>query len=174
MATTNTQQVPAATGVAFQPAFKRVSQDEDRHADIYAVIATICGKQISDIRTQAEVLGVPKTGPYYPYITEDVLIAKLFAHFGWASTLWHECSDFQEIPATANIAIVGVDADHDYEVSRYVVFHRVKSGTDGKTVQYVIDPYMHADAKLHVRTDLGGLEPSWYIGVTAMNKPAGK
>ena len=34
-------------------------------------------------------------------------------------------------------------------------------------------PYMHIDAKLHIRTDLKGLEPSWYIGVTAMNKSTG-
>jgi hypothetical protein len=171
MASTNTQLAPAATATAFQPAFKRVSQGEDRHADIFAAIATICGKQISDIRTQAEALGVPKAGPYYPYVTEEVLIAKLFAHFGWVSTVWKECTEFKELP---DIAIVGVDADHDYEVSRYVVLHRVKTGTDGKTVQYAIDPYMHADARLHIRTDLKGLEPSWYIGVTAMNKTAGK
>lgn len=45
----------------FQPHFKRVSQGDDRHADLLAVIATLCGKQINEVGTQAEAVGIPKT-----------------------------------------------------------------------------------------------------------------
>ena len=49
---------------------------------------------------------------------------------------------------------------------------------DGKTAQpYVVDPYPHTDSKLHVRMGtaaLAELPPSWYIGVTQMNKTVGK
>ena len=172
MATTNTQQAPTATGVAFQPAFKRVSQGEDRHADIYAVIATLVGndKTVDDIRKQAETFGVPKIGPFHAYLDGD-LIAKLLAAYGLVATVWKEVTDFKNLNEPVAMALVDYDAD--WEIGRVVLVHRQK-GNDGKTIQYVIDPYMHADAKLHIRTDLKGLEPSWYIGVTAMNKPAGK
>lgn len=171
MATTNTQQAPSATGTAIQPAFKRVSQGEDRHADIYAVIATLVGndKTVDDIRKQAETFGVPKTGPYFAYLDGD-LIAKLLAAYGLVGTVWKEASAFKDL---SEVAITMVDYDADWEVGRCVLVHRQKGG-DGKTIQYAIDPYMHADNKLHIRTDLKGLEPSWYIGVTAMNKPSGK
>ncbi len=45
---------------------------------------------------------------------------------------------------------------------------------DGNTAQpYVVDPHPHTDSKLHVRMGtaaLAELPPSWYIGVTQMNK----
>ena len=175
MATTNTQQAPSATGTAFQPAFKRVSQGEDRHADIYAVIATLVGngKTVDDIRKQAETFGVPKTGPYFAYLDGD-LIAKLLAAYGLVGTVWKEASEFKDL---SEVAITMVDYDADWEVGRCVLYHR-NTSSDGKTAQpYVVDPYPHTDTKLHLRvgtTDLNGLPPSWYIGVTQMAKAAGK
>jgi hypothetical protein len=47
VATTNTQQVPTATGTVFQPAFKRVAQ-QDRHDDTFAAIATLMAPQEGD------------------------------------------------------------------------------------------------------------------------------
>ena len=66
----------------FQPHFKRVSQGDDRHADLLAVIATLCGKQINEVRTQAEAVGIPKTGPYYQHIVDGTTLAKILVHFG--------------------------------------------------------------------------------------------
>ena len=154
--------IPITTNLPF--AAKRVSQGDDRHADLYAVIATLCGKQISEIRSQAEALGIPKFGPYYQHLVDGDLLAKLVVHFGWVATIWKDTDKgFSALP---ELAIVGVDADLDYEVSRYVLFHRAKTGTDGKTVvPYVVDTYPHADSKLHVRTDLTGLTASWYLGL---------
>ena len=79
------------TNVTFLPYFRRVPAGEDRHADVYCVIATLAGngKTFDDIRKQAETLGVPKTGPYYPYIDGD-LIAKLLAAQRLVATVWKE------------------------------------------------------------------------------------
>ncbi len=75
------------------------------------------------------------------------------------------------------VAIVMVDYDPDWEVGRCALYHR-NTATDGKTAQpYVIDPYPHVDAKLHLRVgtaDVNALPPSWYIGVTQMAKTAAK
>ena len=157
------------TNVTFLPYFRRVPAGEDRHADVYCVIATLAGngKTFDDIRKQAETLGVPKTGPYYPYIDGD-LIAKLLAAQRLVATVWKECKDFKDLP---DVAIAMVDYDVDWEVGRCVVFHRMKAA-DGKTVQpYVVDP---AAGKPAAITDLTDLIPSWYIGVTQMQKPAAK
>ncbi len=90
----------------FQPHFKRVSAGEDRHADVYCAIASLAGngKTLDDIRKQAETLGVPKTGPYYPYIDGD-LIAKLLAAHGLVATVWKESKDFKDLTDVA-IAMV--------------------------------------------------------------------
>lgn len=158
----------------FQPHFKRVSQGDDRHADLFAVVATLCGKQINEVRLQAEAAGVPKTGPYYQHVVDGTTLAKILVHFGWVATVWKTCASFQEV---SELAIVGIEADLDYEVSRYVLFHRMKSA-DGKTLQpYVIDPYPHADSRLHTRagtSELAELTPSWYLGLTPVQKAAGK
>ena len=64
---------PQTTPQGFTPFFKRVSQGEDRHADIYACIAILTNKTVADIQQQAESLGVPKVGPYYPYLDGDMI-----------------------------------------------------------------------------------------------------
>ncbi|QJY33653.1 hypothetical protein HND92_12240 [Diaphorobacter sp. JS3050] len=155
-----------------QPAFKRVSQGDDRHADTFAVIAMLTGKTLQDIFRQAEGLGLPKSGPYYPWIDGD-LIAKLLAAHGLVATVWKDCTGYKDLP---EVAIAGVDANSDWDVSRCVLYHR-NTSSDGKTTQpYVIDPYPHADAKLHLRTgaDLTALTPAWFIGVSQMAKTTAK
>lgn len=143
-----------ATTPDFKPLFNRVQQS-DRHDDAFAVIAMLGGTTLDNIRQQAEVFGLPQVGPYYPYIDGD-LIAKLLTSRGLVGTVWKESKEFKDLPEVA-IAMVAYDAD--WEVGRCVLYHRLPAA------QYVIDPYPHADAKLHVRTDLSGLVPSWYIGV---------
>ena len=153
----------------FQPHFKRVAAGDDRHADVYCAIASLVGnsKTLDDIRKQAETLGVPKTGPYYPYIDGD-LIAKLLAAYGFVATVWKESKDFKDLP---DVAIAMVDYDADWEVGRCVVFHRMRSA-DGKTIQaYCVDS---ATGKPAANTYLTGLTPIWFIGVTQMQKATGK
>jgi hypothetical protein len=170
MATTNNPQASAGTAAISLPTFKRVPQ-QGRHDDTFAVIATIAGKTLQEVFQQAEAFGLPKIGPYYAWIDGD-LIAKLLAHYGWVTTVWKECSGVKDLP-DLGLAIAMISYDEVFEVGRNVLIVRQK-GLDGKVIQYAIDPYLHADAKLHLRTDLAGLEPSWYIGVTPMNKSTAK
>jgi hypothetical protein len=161
---------PNSTG--FQPAFKRVVQ-QGRHDDTFAVIAMLTGNTVDSIFRQAEVLGLPKVGPFHSWIDGD-LIAKLLAGHGLVATLWKECSSFQSLP---EVAVVMVDFDADWEVGRCVLYHR-NTSADGKVAQpYVVDPYLHPDGKLNLRVgtaELNALVPAWYIGVTQMAKSAGK
>lgn len=156
----------------FQPAFKRVAQ-QGRHDDTFAVIAMLTGKAMDAIFRQAEDLGLPKVGPFHAWIDGD-MIAKLLAGNGLVATVWKECANYKDLP---EVAIVMVDYDADWEVGRCVLYHR-GSSSDGKTAQpYVVDPYPHADSRLHLRVgtaDLAGLPPAWFIGVTQMNKTTAK
>ena len=161
------------TSTPFQPAFKRVAQQE-RHDDTFAAIATLTAKTLDSIMRQAETMGLPKTGPYFPWVDGD-MIAKLLAAHGLVATVWKECSKgYADLP---EVALVMVSYDADWEVGRCAVYHR-NTASDGKTAQpYVVDPYPHADSRLHLRVgtaDLAGLPPAWYIGVTQMQKQAGK
>jgi hypothetical protein len=162
---------PQTTPTGFTPFFKRVSQGDDRHADIFAVCAMLTNKSLADIQRQAETLGVPKTGPYYPFLDGD-MIAKILIEHGLVATVWKESFHFDELP---DVAIVMVDYDSTVESGRCVLFHRQRM-TDGKVAPYVVDPYPHSDAKLHLRvgkSELSSLTPSWYIGVHQA-KPSAK
>ena len=150
----------------FQPAFKRLAQ-QGRHDDTFAVIAMLTNKTIEAIFRQAEGLGLPKIGPFHAWIDGD-MIAKLLAANGLVATVWKECNSYKDLP---EVAIIMVDYDADWEVGRCVVFHRMRS-QDGKTIQaYCVDS---ATGKPAAITDLTGLIPSWYLGVTQMQKQAGK
>ena len=150
----------------FQPAFKRLAQ-QGRHDDTFAVIAMLTNKPIEAIFRQAEGLGLPKIGPFHAWIDGD-MIAKILAANGLVATVWKECNSYKDLP---EVAIIMVDYDADWEVGRCVVFHRMRS-TDGKTVQaYCVDS---ATGKPAANTDLTGLTPSWFIGVTQMQKASGK
>ena len=157
----------------FQPAFKRVAQ-QGRHDDTFAAIAILTGKTLDSIMRQAETMGLPTTGPFHSYIDGD-LIARICAAHGLVCSIWKECTKgYAELPEVA-IAMVSYDAD--WEVGRCVVYHR-NTASDGKTSQpYVVDPYPHTDSRLHLRVGtaaLADLPPAWFIGVTQMNKTAGK
>ncbi|MBW8844016.1 MAG: hypothetical protein JF607_03455 [Burkholderiales bacterium] len=151
-----------ATAPDFKPLFNRVQQS-DRHDDAFAVIAMLGNTTLENIRQQAEVFGLPQVGPYYPYIDSD-MIAKLLTSRGLVGTVWKEAkTGFQSV---SEVAIAMVDYDADFaEAGRYILFHRLPEDHPGTVRQYVVDPYPHVDTKLHVRTDLTGLVPAWYIGV---------
>ena len=164
---------PQTSPQGFTPFFKRVSQGEDRHTCIYACIAILTNKTVADIQQQAETLGIPKIGPFYPYL-DEVMIAKILIGNGngLVATVWKEAAGYNDLP---DVAIAMVDYSPEWEVGRCVVFHRQRSA-DGKSVHpYVVDPYPHANSKLHLRqgtSELNGLSPSWFIGVHP--KPTGK
>lgn len=164
----------ATSTTAFQPIFRRIAQ-QGRHDDAFAVLAMLTGKTLDSLLRQAETLGLPKTGPYYPWIDGD-LIAKLLAAHGLVATVWKEAKSYadKDMP---EVAIAMVDYDPDWEVGRCVLYHR-NTSTDGKTAQpYVVDPYPHADSRQHLRVGtaaLAELPPSWFIGVTQMGKAAAK
>ena len=168
MATTPT------TSTQFQPAFKRVAQQE-RHDDTFAAIATLTAKTLDSIMRQAETMGLPKTGPYFPWVDGD-MIAKLLAAHGLVATVWKDCAK-EGYAVLPEVAIAMVSYDPDWEVGRCVVYHR-NTASDGKTSQpYVVDPYPHTDSRLHLRVGtaaLAELPPAWFIGVTQMNKAAAK
>ena len=140
----------------------------------FAAIAILTGKTLDSIMRQAETMGLPTTGPYFPWIDGD-MIAKLLAAYGLVATVWKECAKgYADLPEVA-IAMVSYDAD--WEVGRCVVYHR-NTASDGKTSQpYVVDPYPHTESRLHLRVGtaaLADLPPAWFIGVTQMNKAAAK
>lgn len=162
---------PQTTPTGFNPFFKRVSQGDDRHADILAVCAMLTNKSLADIQRQAETLGVPKTGPYYPFLDGD-MIAKILIEHGLVATVWKESFHFDELP---DVAIAMIEYKNTAECGRCILVHRQRM-TDGKVTPYVVDPYPHSDAKLHLRvgkSELSSLTPSWYIGVHQA-KPSAK
>lgn len=162
---------PQTTPTGFNPFFKRVSQGDDRHADIFAVCAMLTNKSLADIQRQAETLGVPTTGPYYPFLDGD-MIAKILIEHGLVATVWGESFHFDELP---DVSIAMIEYKSTTECGRCVLFHRQRM-TDGKVTPYVVDPYPHSDAKLHLRvgkSELSSMTPSWYIGVHQA-KPSAK
>ena len=165
----------AAPAASFKPFFQRISQGEDRHADVLACCAMLCNKSLAEIFKQAETLGLPKVGPYWLYADGD-FIARLLAAHGLVATVWKECpKGYADIGF--EVALLLVSYDSEWEVGRAVLYHR-NTSADGKTAQpYVVDPYPHADSRQHLRVGtaaLAELPPAWFIGVTQMNKAAGK
>jgi len=164
----------AASAASFKPFFQRISQGEDRHADVLACCAMLCNKSLADIFKQAETLGLPKVGPYYGYAVDGDFVARLLAAHGLVATVWKEAKGYAELP---EVAVAMCSYDESYEIGRCVLYHR-NTSADGKTAQpYVVDPYPHTDSRLHLRVGtaaLAELPPAWFIGVTQMNKAAAK
>ena len=158
------------TPTSLQPLFKRVAQ-QDRHDDLLAVIATLSSRPLDTVYQQAETLGMPKIGPFYPWL-DETLLGKLLAANNLKGSAWKPCTSYTELP---EIAIVMTDYHTDWEVGRCVLYHR-NTGQDGKSAQpYVIDPYPHADPKLYLRSGVGEiakLRPAWYVGVTELYRDA--
>lgn len=147
---------------AVQPVFKRVQQATE-HDCAFACIAMIANKSLAEVMQVAtDKFGHPAHGPYW--ITEE-LIAKMFAHYGFVSTIYKEIeTGTSQIP---DVAIVMVDYDTDTELGRHVVFVRDKSNPK-QPVEYMIDPAHWIDPSLHIRNDFKNLVPAWYIGIHPM------
>lgn len=153
-----------STNAGFQSAFKHV-HTTDRHADSLACVAIIASTSLEDIFNQAEELGLPKVGPYYPRIDAD-LLARLLAQHGWVAGIWKECTNISNLP---DLCLALVDYDADWELGRYVVVHKAKGSHDAKIITYAIDP-LADDPQQQVRTDIDVLAPAWYISAHAMGK----
>jgi hypothetical protein len=141
-----------SSSTEFQPAFQHVATP-DRHGCSLAAVAIIAGTTFDDVVKQAESLGVPKVGPYYPWLDGD-LLARLLAHYGWVATVWKECTSLTHLPA---LCILLVDYDADWEVGRHIVSHTAKASHSGKMVTYAIDPSA-TDPKLQIR-DISAFTP---------------
>lgn len=153
-----------STSAGFQPAFPFVGTEGDRHADAFAVTASIAGVSLKDVFKQAEALGLPKTGPY-SHCVDSELISSLLAAYGWASSEWKEVTSLTHFP-TLSICIV--DYDEEWEVGRYIWVHSgAKCSHNGAVLTYCADPSA-IDLKLQIRTDIKALKPSWYLGLQPM------
>lgn len=154
-----------ATSANTQPTLPARVQQSERHDDVLACLAMLAGNTLEALRAVAENHGMPKIGPFHSHISDEAFIARVLGSFGLVSTNWKAADSFTALPA---VAIAGVDADLDYETCRCVLFCRMPATKDAPEQQFVIDPYPHADSKLHVRSDLSNLAVSWYIGVHQM------
>ncbi len=163
--------IPASvpnTAQSIQPVFKRVEQQND-HDCAFACIATIAGTSLTEVvQVAIDKFGHPAHGPYW--VSED-LIAKIFAHYGFVSTVYKEVTKgMVDLP---DVAIVMVDYDAEAEVGRHVVFIR-DSSNQKQIKEYMIDPAYWIESSLHVRNDFKALQPAWLIGVHPMNRQAAK
>lgn len=158
-----------STAAGFEPAYSHVSTQGDRHADIFCAIAVVARTTLPDVFKAAEALGMPKTGPYYQYLTEE-LLSGIGASFGLVFTVWKETTKIANLP---DLAIVLVRYDADFEAGEAAVLHRAKASHDGKMVTYAILPGA-TDPKQQVRTDLDVLAPAWHIGIHPMKTTAPK
>ena len=125
-----------STAAGFEPAYGHVSTQGDRHADIFCAIAIVARATLPDVFKAAEALGMPKTGPYYQYMTEE-LLCSIGASFGLVFTVWKETTKIANLP---DLAIALVHYDADFEAGEAAVLHRAKASHDGKMVIYAILP----------------------------------
>jgi len=163
--------VPPATintAQSINPVFKRVQQ-EGTHDCAFACIATIAGKSLAEVvQVAIDKFGHPAHGPYW--ITEE-LIAKIFAHYGFVSTVYKGVS--KGIVDLPDVAIAMVEYDPDTELGRHVVF--VRDQSNQKQIKaYIIDPAFWIESSQHVRNDFAALQPAWFLGVHPMSKQAPK
>ena len=165
MATTPAANQAPATG--FQPAFKRVAQTNDFDCWL-ACIATIVARPLADVRQVAvEKFKLPRNGPYA--FMDEIMIAKLLAHWSFAATVWKESAGIASLP---DVAIGLAQYEPETEIGRHVVFVRRRTENSKVVQEYIIDPAYWIEPGQHIRTDIKGFPIPWYIGVTPM-RPAG-
>lgn len=156
-----------STAAGFEPAYAHVSTGGDRHADIFGAIAVVARTTLPDVFKAAEALGMPKTGPYYQYMTEE-LLSGIGASFGLVFTVWKEVTKIANLP---DLSIALVRYDVEFEAGEACVLHRARASHSGAMLLYAIVPAA-TDPKQQVRTDLDVLAPAWYIGVHPMKVAA--
>jgi len=152
---------PAVTNTAqsIQPVFKRVQQKTDFDC-AFACIATICGKSLDEvIQVAIDKFGHPKHGPYW--ITDE-LIAKIFMHYGFLSSVWKPVT--KGIVDLPDVAICMISYDEATEVGRNTIF--VRDQSNQKAIkQYIIDPAYWVESSMHVRSDFATMQPAWFVSV---------
>ena len=163
MATTN---IKGLLPAGFTSPFQRVPQEE-RFDDALAVVATLTGKTLADVRKQAEQYGLPKTGPYW---VDGDLIAKLVMNIG--GLVASNYKEFTSVAALSEVAILLVEYDESTELGRHVLFHHIRGGKDQAAFNYVIDPAFWVPDHQQITTEFAHLKPAWYIEVTATKTPA--
>jgi hypothetical protein len=98
-----------STAAGFEPAYSHVSTQGDRHADLFCAIAVAARTTLADVFKAAEALGMPRTGPYYQYLTEE-LLSSIGASFGLVFSVWKEVTKVANLP-DLSIALVQYDVD---------------------------------------------------------------
>jgi hypothetical protein len=160
-----------ATNPAPTPAYKRV-QAPSESLDGIACVSMISGKPLAEVLAAAvqQFKLRPTNGPYF---IDEGRLQILLVKFGFVGKSFHKMTVINELPA---LAIVWQETDHDMEVGRHLLFHRVKDFADPKkNYTYVIDPMPQTDPSLGIRTDIPALELSWYMAVAPIGKvPATK
>lgn len=152
-----------STAAGFEPAYSHVSTGGDRHSGIFCAIAVVARTTLPDVFKAAEALGMPKTGPYYQYLTEE-LLSGIGASVGLVFTVWKEVTKIANLP---DLSIALVRYNVDYESGEACVLHRAKASHSAAMILYGID-VAATDPKQQVRTDLDALAPAWYIGIHPM------
>lgn len=147
----------------FQPAFKRVQQENDFDC-AFACIAMIAGKTLAEVKkTAIEKCQHPAHGPY-AYM-DEMLLAKLLGQHGYVGTVYKQSTGIASLP---DVAIGLVCYDEEKEIGRHALFHRQFAGTKN-ALEYIIDPAYWIPVEKQVRIDIKGFPVAWYIGVTPMN-----
>ncbi|AIV50021.1 hypothetical protein X949_253 [Burkholderia pseudomallei MSHR5609] len=156
-----------STATTFTPAFKYVAQTND-FDDVFACAAMVSGKTIDEVREIAIAkTRHPARGPYYLGETQ---IAALLAQLGLVATVYKEVARVADIP---DVALLLVDYNAEMEVGRHILFHRAKaSHASGTTIEYALDPSLHAKPADRVRTNFKSIAGHWIIGIHAMNAKA--
>lgn len=152
-----------STAAGFEPAYSHVSTGGDRHSDLFCAIAVAARTTLPDVFKAAEALGMPKTGPYYQYLTEE-LLSSVGASFGLVFTVWKEVTKIANLP---DLCIALTRYDSEFEAGVACLLHRAKASHSGAIIVYAID-VSTTDPKQQVRTDLEVLAPAWFMGVHPM------
>ncbi len=171
MATTSTAN---GTASAYRALFNRVAQNELKEpycADFMgelACLASIIGITLEQMREFAiKNHKLPRHGAFW--VTEG-LMQKLLAAHGWKATEWKEV--LTPLSGLPDIAILLIDYDEETEIGRPVIYQRAASKDNPKGfVETVIDPAYWVPKEKQINTNIGGLAPSWYMGVYPMPYP---
>jgi len=149
-------------------AFTRVQQSS-RDDDVFAVVGMLCGMSLAEVFKQAEVFGMPTTGPVFPWGMDASFVAQLLMSRSLVGGQWKECDSFMALP---DVALAMVDFLPSKDCGRVVLFHRLPENHPSGVKSYVVDPYPHSQTALHYRQDLSGLNPAWFIAVSQIAAPA--
>ena len=93
---------------------------ESGHDDLLAIVATLTGKQHSEVFKMALTLGMRR----FNYWVDQDLVRKLL--FNLSTLASSDYKDFTAIDALPDVCILCVDYDDKTESNRHVLWHHVK------------------------------------------------